>query len=55
GKVHLDFMLNFGVRSAPGIWGHVADAMAWILKHKGVQALLKWVDDFAFFRFPIGQ
>ncbi|KAJ3764709.1 hypothetical protein FB446DRAFT_656217, partial [Lentinula raphanica] len=54
GKVHLDLALNFGVRSAPGVWGRVADVMAWILKYKGVEALLKWVDDFIFFCFPVG-
>lgn len=26
--------------------------MVWILLHKGVDALLKWVDDFIFFRYP---
>ncbi|KAJ3830917.1 hypothetical protein F5878DRAFT_517069, partial [Lentinula raphanica] len=54
GRVHLDLALNFGVRSAPGVWGRVADVMAWILKYKGVEALLKWVDDFVFFRYPVG-
>ncbi len=51
-KIHLDTCLNFGASPSPGIWGIVADAMAWILKHKGVQALIKWVDDFVFFRYP---
>ncbi|KAJ3832001.1 hypothetical protein F5878DRAFT_548802, partial [Lentinula raphanica] len=52
GKIHLDFALNFGVRSAPGIFGRLADVMAWIYIHKGIDALLKWVDDFIFFRYP---
>lgn len=39
--IFMDLMLNFGKRPAPGIWGHVADTMAWILKYKGVDALLK--------------
>ncbi|GAW03260.1 site specific phage integrase family protein [Lentinula edodes] len=52
GLIHIDLMLNFGERSAPGIWGHVADAMVKILLHRGVEALLKWVDDFIFFRYP---
>jgi hypothetical protein len=51
-KIHLDHCLNFGHSPSPGVWGLVADAMAWILKHKGVEALLKWVDDFVFFRYP---
>ena len=55
GLIHLDLMLNFGKRPAPGIWGHVADAMAWILKYRGIEALLKWVDDFVFFRYPKGR
>lgn len=37
---------------APGIWGHVADVMAWILKYHGINDLLKWVDNFIFFQYP---
>jgi hypothetical protein len=51
-KIHIDHCLNFGHSPSPGVWGLVADAMAWILKHHGVEALLKWVDDFVFFRYP---
>ncbi|KAF5371871.1 hypothetical protein D9615_009520 [Tricholomella constricta] len=52
GLVHLDGRLNFGKSSAPGVFGLVADAIVWIFLHKGIQALLKWVDDFVFFRYP---
>ncbi len=51
-KVHLDPCLNFRASLAPGIWGRIADAMVKILLHQGVEALLKWVDDFIFFRYP---
>lgn len=54
GLVNVDFCGNFGASSMPGIWGHIADAMALILRHHGVDALIKWVDDFVFFRYPVG-
>ncbi len=52
GLVHLDPCLNFGASPSPGIWGRIADAMVRILLNEGVEALVKWVDDFVFFRFP---
>lgn len=55
GNVHFDFRLNFGAASAPGIFGHVADAIVAIYRHRGVDDVLKWVDDFIFFRYPISQ
>jgi hypothetical protein len=50
-KFHLDYCMNFGhsPAPAPAVCGLVADAMVWILKNHGVQALLKWVDDLCFF------
>jgi hypothetical protein len=50
--IHLDHVLNFGACPAPGIWGRIADAMVQILLLRGIQALIKWVDDFIFFRYP---
>ncbi|KAF8334449.1 hypothetical protein F5887DRAFT_824186, partial [Amanita rubescens] len=52
GKVHLDNCLNFGASPCPGIWGRVADAMVRIFEKEGLDPLIKWVDDFAFFRYP---
>ncbi|KAF8828457.1 hypothetical protein HHX47_DHR3000091 [Lentinula edodes] len=52
GLIFLDLCLNFGKQSAPGIWGRIADVMVKILLERGIEALLKWVDDFIFFRFP---
>jgi len=51
-EVHLDNCLNFGASPCPGIWGRVADAMVEIYLREGVEALIKWVDDFVFFRYP---
>ncbi|KAF5383112.1 hypothetical protein D9615_004838 [Tricholomella constricta] len=51
GLVHLDGRLNFGICPAPGIFGLVADAIVWIYLHKGIDAVIKWVDDFIFFRY----
>ena len=53
GKIHLDNCLNFGASPCPGIWGRVADAMVRIFEKEGLDPLIKWVDDFAFFRYPI--
>ena len=50
--IHLDTVGNFGASSMPGVWGRIADAMVHILLHVGVEAVLKWVDDFIFFRYP---
>jgi len=52
GLVHIDHCLNFGARPSPGIFGRVADALVIILLFKGIQALIKWVDDFIFFCYP---
>jgi hypothetical protein len=50
--IHLDHVLNFGACPAPGIWGRIADAMVQILLSRGIEALIKWVDDFIFLRYP---
>lgn len=52
GLVILDHCAAFGSCSAPGIFGRVADAIVQIFKHYGVQAIIKWVDDFVFWRYP---
>jgi hypothetical protein len=51
-KVHIDHCLNFGASLCPGIWGHIADAMVEVCLREGVKDLIKWVDDFVFFRYP---
>lgn len=54
GLIHIDHVLNFGASPSPGIFGRVADAMVGILLHGGVDAVMKWVDDFIFIRYPSG-
>ena len=51
GLVHLDHVLNFGATPAPGTFGRVADAIVEILLHRGVETIIKWVDDFIFLRY----
>ena len=52
GLVHLDHVLNFGASPSLGIFGRVADAMVKILLQRGIEAVIKWVDDFIFVRYP---
>lgn len=54
GLVHLDHVLNFGASPSPGIFGRVADAMVKIFLSRGIEAVIKWVDDFVFVRYPSG-
>jgi hypothetical protein len=42
----------FGCASSNGLFGRPGDAIVFIYKFKGVQDLLKWVDDYIFFRYP---
>jgi hypothetical protein len=46
---------NFGLASAGGIYGMVADARADIFRSNGIGPLAKWVDDHVFFRVPCGH
>jgi hypothetical protein len=43
---------NFGLTSAGGVYGMVADAGADIFRGNGIGPLAKWVDDHIFFRIP---
>lgn len=51
-----EFAINlcncFGLTSAGGNWGTLADAFCDIARAKGIGPLLKWVDDFLFARIP---
>ena len=53
GSIHLDHCLNFGASPCPGVWGCIADAMVDIFHAKGITSVIKWVDDFVFFRYPL--
>ena len=51
-KFYVDHCLPFGSASACGIFGRVADSFVSICLAHNVDAILKWVDDMIFFRFP---
>ena len=42
---YIDTTLPFGLRSAPNIFTAVGDALAWILKDRGLTWMLKYIDD----------
>ena len=46
---------NFGLASAGGVYGMVADAGADVFRSCGIGPLAKWVDDHIFFRIPRTQ
>lgn len=48
GETYIDTALPFGLRSAPKIFSALADALAWILKDRGVAWQLHYLDDFLF-------
>lgn len=43
---------SFGCTTAGGLFGLFGDALADLLRAKGIGPILKWVDDFIFFRIP---
>lgn len=44
---------SFGLASAGGVWGFVADFLADLFRAQGLGPISKWVDDFIFFRIPL--
>lgn len=46
GKVFVDTVLPFGLRSAPKIFSAMADALQWILVQGGVSICIHYLDDF---------
>lgn len=53
---HDSFAINtqnsFGLASAGGVWGLVADFLGDLFRSQGIGPLSKWVDDYIFFRIP---
>ena len=47
GRIYIDKMLPFGLRSAPIIFSVVADALQWILIQKHILKLLHYLDDYS--------
>jgi hypothetical protein len=52
GKIHIDPNFSFGGTSSPGVFSLLANAITFIFRSKKIEDLIKWVDDFVFFRYP---
>lgn len=48
GKYYFEATLPFGLRSSPGLYDQLAEALTWILHNMGVHAFFRFVDDFLF-------
>ena len=46
GLIYIDAMLPFGLRSAPKIFTAIADALEWVIRHRGARYLWHYIDDF---------
>ena len=46
GKIYVDPMLPFGLRSAPNFFNAVADALNWCLQRARIRFILHYLDDF---------
>ena len=55
GRVYVDTVLPFGLRSAPAIFSAVADALLWIMYERGVRGGMHYLDDFLFIGRPQSQ
>lgn len=51
-QIYVDHCAPFGSASACGLFGHVADAFVAICLSRGVDLILKWVDDLIVARYP---
>jgi hypothetical protein len=51
--IYVEHCAVFSLTPAGGIQGTPANAAVEIFKFKGIDHIIKWVDDFAFFRIPI--
>ena len=55
GAYYVDTRLPFGLRSAPKIFNAVADALHWIMTHKGIQNMIHYLDDFLMIEPPASK
>ena len=51
-KIYVQHVAIEGLATAGGIQRSVADACIELLKHEGIHPVMKWVDNFVFFRSP---
>ena len=52
GTFFIDKVLPFGLRTAPKLFSALADAMMWMLHHRGVVNTIHYLDDFLLLGFP---
>ena len=52
-KIYMQHVAIEGLATARGIQGSVADVCIELLKHEGIHPVMKWVNDFVFFRSTI--
>ena len=52
-RIYIDHCACFGCSSSSGLFGRPGDAITTIYAHRGVDDVLRWADDFVFFRFPL--
>ena len=50
--IYVDAALPFGLRSAPKIFNALADGLMWIMKHRGITAVIHYLDDYLLFGDP---
>ena len=46
GVIYVDCQLPFGLASAPAIFSALSEAVEWILRRRGVRAVIHYMDDF---------
>ena len=51
-QVYIDCQLPFSLASAPAIFSALGEALEWVLRQHGVQAVLHYLDDFLFVGSP---
>ena len=51
-KVYVDCQLPFGLASALAIFSALGEALEWVLRKRGVQAVMHYLDDFLFVGSP---
>ena len=52
GQTYIDCQLPFGLASAPAIFSAVGEALEWVLRQRGVRAVVHYLDDFLFVGSP---
>ena len=48
GQIYADCQLPFGLSSAPAIFSALGEALEWVLRQRGIRAVIHYLDDFLF-------